>query len=627
MAKELLDEIKKNDRIDLSKLSPRERAELKASRWRARTNLLYLATTVLNKPDVSEEFNGPLISKLQKFPKPSKKQFEENDVYRDGEWNYTPVIANMENLQGARRRLILDHRGSFKTTINCECHGIQWLINYPQACLAIFQYKLEKAETILKAIKEHFQFNGKFRALFPELCPPDDKVYDYGTKAYFDIWDIEHKRAGTRREKSVMAASLDAGLAGYHFEVCKYSDVVEPENTETLDQCKKTIDKFGKAEYLLTGLGYWIDVEGTRYHFGDLYGDILSRRERQLREDGETEWEVYCRGVFMPDLDPTQRKYLPEELNLPDKKDEKGLPIPSFPPHLLGRYGSVKKLLLNEKEDPTNFSAQMRNRPIGGRGGVPDFPITEKNGVYVRPAIVPTHEYENLIIKAFSVLSVDFAETVSERANWTAFVHATIDRAGRTYVDKIIREKWEPHQSVEALIKLCNHLRPSYLLMEDVNFTRGLKVALEREWQTNPSNFKPYIKWTKRHPFKEKEERIRLTLQSPYRKGDLRFVRDYIHDDAWAGLIQELREFPKSTSDDILDAISDIFDAREWYGKEWGKPTSPNYYVNVFEDPSAEVAFMAATGNLPMETNPSQSDCTNILTPDVLFESFYAQFK
>lgn len=538
-------------------------------------------------------------------------------------------IGEIETIgvETSSKTICVDDIITHNTTLNCECHSIQWLLNYPQACLAIFQYKLEKAETILKSIKEHFQFNGKFRALFPELCPPSDKVYDYGTKAHFDIWDIEHKRRSTRREKSVMAASLDAGLAGYHFEICKYSDVVEPENTETLDQCMKTIDKFGKAEYLLIGLGYWIDVEGTRYHFGDLYGNILGRREKQLKRSGKSEWDVYCRGIFMPDMDPKDRKYVPEELALPDKKDEKGLPIPSFPSVLAGRFGSVEKLLLNEEEDPTNFSAQLRNRPIGGRGGVPDFPIVEKEGNYERPACTPKFEYDNMA-KSYSILSVDFAETVSERANWTVFAHATIDRIGRTYVDMIIREKWQPSESVAALIKLCNSLRPTYLVMEEVNFTRGLRVAMEREWQLNPSNYKPSIRWTKRPANKEKEERIRLTLQQPYKTGTLRFVKEKITEPAWNGLIQELREFPRSTSDDILDAISDIFDTRDWFGKEYGKSTVPNEFINILDDPSAQAEFLYATGNIPMETNPSPaSTYGSFVSPDDLVESFYSKFR
>ena len=626
MAKELLDEIGKNDKVDVNKLSAKEIQSLQISRWRARTDLLYLATNVLGKDRITQEFHGALINKLQKFKKPTKEEFKTHDIFRDGSWIYTPVIP-MEQLRGVRRRLILDFRSAGKTTLNCECYSIQWHLNYPLVCLAIFQYKLEKAETILKAIKDHYLTNGKFRALFPEYCPPPEKINDFGTKAHFDIWKIDHKRPSPRRERSVMTASLDAGLSGYHFEVMKFSDVVETENTETLDQCQKTIDKFGKAEFLLTGKNYWIEVEGTRYHFGDLYGDILKKIE-QHTASGKKFWDVYARGIYVPQLpEGKEREYSVAELALPDKLDENGKPIYSFPKELEKIYGDIDMVMQGEIDDPVNFAAQMRNRPIGGRGGVPDFPIVEKDGSYERPSITPKFEYDNMA-KSYSILSVDFAETVSERANWTVFAHATIDRIGRTYVDMIIREKWQPSESVAALIKLCNSLRPTYLVMEEVNFTRGLRVAMEREWQLNPSNYKPSIRWTKRPANKEKEERIRLTLQQPYKTGTLRFVKEKITEPAWNGLIQELREFPRSTSDDILDAISDIFDTRDWFGKEYGKSTVPNEFINILEDPGAQAEFMYATGNIPMDTNPSPaSGYISVVSPNDLVESFYSKFR
>lgn len=628
MAKELLDEISRNDNVDVTKLSPKELKSLKTSRWRARTNLLYLANNVLGKDRISEEFHGGLINKLQKFKKPTEVEFEKNDVFKDGSWIYTPVIP-MEQLPGLRRRLILDFRSAGKTTLNCECHTLQWHLNYPMACIAIFQYKLEKAETILKAIKDHYLTNGKFRALFPEYCPPKEKINDFGTKAHFDIWQIDKRRPSPRRERSVMTASLDAGLSGYHFEVMKFSDVVETENTETLDQCLKTIDKFGKAEFLLTGKNYWIDVEGTRYHFGDLYGDILKKIESH-KVAGRKFWDVYARGIYVPQLPSGEtRQFSVEELAYPDLLDENGKPMYSYPKNLEGIFGDIDMIMQGEIDDPVNFAAQYRNRPIGGRGGVPDFPIVEKNGTYDRPAIMPLRDYKSLP-KAFSILSVDFAETVSERANWTVFAHATIDRMGRTYVDTIIREKWQPSESVKELIDYCNALRPTYLVMEEVNFTRGLRVAIEGQWQLNPSNYKPIIRWTKRPTNKEKEERIRLTLQQPYKTGSLRFVKeniDIMAPKSWAALIQEFREFPKSTSDDILDAVSDIYDTRDWFGKEFDKEPYKNYYANIVDDPMAQALFVAAIGNTPLETAPVQNDSSNFMTPDTLFEHFYAQFK
>lgn len=455
------------------------------------------------------------------------------------------------------------------TTINCEGHGIQININYPLACIGIFQYNLDKAESIIGAIKDHYCFNGKFRTLFPELCPPIDKINDFGTKAAFSIWDIKNKRGSSRREQSFMAAALEKGLAGYHFEWLKYSDIVDPQNSENLDQCLKTIHQFGQSKFLLIDIfgGWWIDLEGTRYHFGDVYGHAIKEWEEDQVAGRESLWEMYTRGVFVPDL--PEIKFLPYELkeNVADKLDGNGLPIP------WNLHANVNNLLREEASDPTNFSAQMRNRPVGGRGGMKDFeikqdPITKE---YSRPRVLDAQTFEDKVLKAYTVISVDTAETVSERANYTAIAVADIDRFGRTYVKNLIRKKLQPKDVALEVISVCDTYKPDYLIIEETGFTRGLDYGIKREWELFPYHHVPSLKLSKRSNQKSKEEIIRLALQHAYNQGDLIFIKDNIEEEVWQGLIQELIEFPRGTSDDILDAIADIFIEREWYGREFAK--------------------------------------------------------
>lgn len=569
MPNELLDEIKSGEIVDVGQLSPKEIDNLRISRWKARTDLFYLLTKVLGKDRITREFNGALIDHLQKFPKPKDRQeLVVHDQWTMDGWIYKPLIPDMRNLEGKRKRLIIDARGSYKTSINCEGHGIQINLNYPLACIGIFQYNLDKAESIIGAIKDHYCFNGKFRTLFPELCPPIDKINDFGTKAAFSIWDIKTKRGSSRREQSFMAAALEKGLAGYHFEWLKYSDIVDPQNSENLDQCIKTIHQFGQSKFLLIDIfgGWWIDLEGTRYHFGDVYGHAIKEWEEDQAAGRDSLWEMYTRGVFVPDL--PEIKFLPYELkeNVPDKKDSDGLPIP------WNKIANVKNLLREEASDPTNFSAQMRNRPVGGRGGLKDFEIkTDKDGKYLRPRVLDSQTFEDKVLKAYTVVSVDTAETVSERANFTAIAVADIDRFGRTYVKDLQRKKLQPKDVAREVILACDTYKPDYLIIEETGFTRGLDYGIKREWELFPYHHVPSLKLSKRSNQKSKEEIIRLALQHAFNEGDLIFIKDDIEDEVWNGLIQEFTEFPRGTSDDLLDSLADIFIEREWYGREFAK--------------------------------------------------------
>jgi len=94
--------------------------KLKLARWRARTDLLWLCNEILGYKDVSNRVHGPLLGRLQKFPKPTEQQLEENDVFSHGKWTYTPLVPMME-LGGKRRLLILDSRGCLK----CACDNTE----------------------------------------------------------------------------------------------------------------------------------------------------------------------------------------------------------------------------------------------------------------------------------------------------------------------------------------------------------------------------------------------------------------------------------------------------------------------------------------------------------------------
>ena len=212
MPNNIVEEIDPNTSINAHDLGAKEIEQLREARWRARHDFFFLANTVLGKDLICPEFNGNLVNLLQKFPKPSEVQAKMNDRWTSDGWKYTPLIPRMTELPGKRRKLILDFRSSLKTSCNCEVHSIQWSLNYPLACIAIFQYKLEKAESILSSIKQHFLYNARFRALFPELCPPPDKLKDFGTKSKFSLYNINEIRKTARREDTFMTAALEAVL-------------------------------------------------------------------------------------------------------------------------------------------------------------------------------------------------------------------------------------------------------------------------------------------------------------------------------------------------------------------------------------------------------------------------------
>jgi predicted phage terminase large subunit-like protein len=555
------------------KYSAEEIDSWRRARWRARTDLLFLCQRILGYEDVEEGVHGPIIQALQQFQKPTREQYYNNDIWTGSTWEYRPICPKLE-LKGKRRVLILDPRGHLKTTINAQAHVIQWLLNYPDTAIAIFQSNIEKAEMILGEIKKHFQFNEKFRALFPEHCP-QKKILDWGTKGAFTT---EARPASvTRKEPSVMALSIEKGTAGLHFDVMKFSDIVEPENVKTPERRKGIIDSFYMALELLVSPAYWVDVEGTRYDFGDLYGRLINQWLNERQSGISPEYKIHIRGVYKkktPDGSP--EKFDPTELNLPYLLDENKKRIPWWPVDRRGQERfTLERLELDEKRDPYIFACQKLNNPKGGADGREIFPVND-----VFPPKISQENFKKNVRVAYRTVSIDTAQTKNVRSNYTAIVVAAWDSYGRMYVEDIIHGKFLPHELIEKIWYVWHTYKPRVIKIEKTAFVDGLMVGISRDMDTKgiylPIELIPVDNQQR------KIDRIQNTLEPYYNQGIIRFViprdpplteRDKEHKRAYLHCLEELRTFPRPDTDDIIDALADQFQGKDWFGRELARPT------------------------------------------------------
>ena len=603
-----------NGTVSLSDLNPEQLRQIKSVRWRARYDSMFLGTQILNMEKLlSERTHGPLLRSLQQFPKPTRLQFEENDIVIANQWEYKPAIADMRDLPGKRDRLILDSRGKGKTALNCELHTVQWLINYPEIAIAIFQASKEKAIDILFSIKQHFMDNPKFRMYFPEFCPPPGEK-NFGTQAAFTTPARSKYFKRARREESVMAAALEAGMTGYHFEVMKFSDVVTSDNTLTPEQIRKTIDLFDKTKYQSIMIGqYWRDVEGTRYHFDDLYGDIIKKYQQQIELKGSSYWQVYCNGCWEKETNGKERQYIPEEIYganaLPDKLDALGKRIPVFPirPEDFTIATTLDSLEFQEQEDPANFRAQMENNPVGGIDGQELF-------ADIAQRVISAAVFKQNVNPAYNVVMVDSAQTDTVRANYTAIVCGTVDRFGRLYIVNIILGKFKPSELYQKIIGACNQYKPLYLIMEKSNFNEAAIPALQREWDLFP-HYRPEVRSVPIDNQKRKVQKIKDALEPAYTRGDFRFVQDWIPSETLEHAFQEFRQFPKSLNDDVMDAICAFYDARRWFGREFDKGIARGGLT------PTEYAFMELAG-IPILDFDKTPQPANLLSPANLHEYY-----
>ncbi len=525
-------------------ISPKELEYIKRGRYLARTDLKWLCQKVLNRAAPYHIFqpgvHDKMVEHLQKFD----VQGEDRLIEGRGFEYFPPGDPNLV-LTGSRRRLLLAPRGWFKTSYNVIAHTIQWILNYPDVTVLIVHASQEVAEHMIIQIKNQFQANPVMRYFFPEFCP-SPSVKEWGTRQYFST----PARTVFTMAPTVSVGGIESIRTGMHYHVLKFTDIVDEKNSSTREQCKKIIYSYGMCRNLLISPSYWIDIEGTRYDFGDLYGRVVDEWLTEP-EDGKT-FQIFTMGCYHKDLNGKVERFTPDELSAPYLLDAAGHKISRFPNEF-----PLDKLEAMRKDPVTGeqlFCSQQLNDPTATEDTQQPFPLK-----YLR---WKTGEELKKIPMQYYITTIDTAEKVTDRSDYTAIVTCGWDRYGRCYVVDVRLGKYLPEEIVEHVFGVHQKYKPVKILVEETGFVRGLQPSVARVRDT--LGIYPNFEFIPRDTLHSKAERI-LGLQPFYKNGMIYFSKD-LTDFVKDQLQHQLSRFPKYQHDDLLDALADQLQHKQFFG-------------------------------------------------------------
>lgn len=546
---------------------PAELEKWRKMRWRGRTDLRWLCRDVLGWPDANAPHLQPFFKFFQQFPVPEVTKRLECDVVEPGRpIVYTPAIP-LYSLPGKRRRLLIDSRGSMKTSYNIVGGIIQIILNYPDCAIALFRASITGAQDILQSIKSVFQFNPTFRSIYPDYCP-QKRIGDFGNR---DEFTVPNRVNISRIEPCLRAHSIDQGVAGAHYDWMKFSDIVDEANTKTQGQIASVCAAFFNRENLLVRPEGWMEIEGTRYDFRDLHGKLIERYETDpvFRDN----WEVFVRGCYVNDVPNGEHTFQPRiykvdevtgkrevesegELETPYKLDEKGEKISWWPERFPTSW-----LKLQAKNDPIQFACQRQNRPQAAESDQIPFPL-DKMRLKTRAefARVPC---------AFHTVTVDTASTANPESNYSCITCCAWDRFGRCYVHDIRHGRMQPIEIINHIFDMMKY-RPTTIKIEETAFVEGLKPSINR--RCDITGIYPPFEYIKRETTISKQDRILRTLQPWYSRGEIYFVDDIPCLDHLKLELERFSPTGAKYTDDILDTLADQFQNREWFGRERERP-------------------------------------------------------
>ena len=380
-----------------------------------------------------------------------------------------------------------------------------------------------------------------YRRYWPEHVNPDEGKRTRWTTSEIML-DHPLRRKENVRDPSVFTGGLTTSLTGMHCDIAVLDDVVVYENAYTGEGRNKV-----KSQYSLLssieGANAKEWVVGTRYHPADLYNDLMQMTEDQYDAEGEKIAEDNIYEVF--------------ERAVEDRGDGTGEFLWPQQQRRDGKYFGFTRQILAKKRgqylDKGQFRAQYYNDPSD-----PDnVPVgSEKFQYYDRKHLKEDNGYwfykEN---KLNVYAAVDFAFSLSKKADYTAIVVVGVDAENNIYVLDIDRFRTD---------RISDYFEHIFHLVGKWSF-RKMRAEVTVAQQAIVKQLKELVKQhglslsiDEYRPNKHqgnKEERIASTLEPRYDNLQMWHYR--------GGNIQTLEEELMSRNpphDDIKDALASAVD-------------------------------------------------------------------
>jgi|TARA_R110000751_G_scaffold83422_1_gene167463 phage terminase large subunit-like protein len=376
---------------------------------------------------------------------------------------------------------------------------------------------------------------------WPDHVHPEDGKRTRWTNSEIML-DHPLRKAEKVRDPSVFTGGLTTSLTGMHCDIAVLDDIVVYENAYTGEGRNKV-----KSQYsLLSSIEgaearEW--VVGTRYHPVDLYNDLLQMEEDLYDDDGNKIGEDNIYEIF--------------ERPVEDRGDGTGEMLWPRSQRRDGKWFGFDIKVLAKKRgqylDKGQFRAQYYNDPSD-----PDnVPIESNRFQYYERKLLKEENghwfYKDSKLNVFA--SIDFAFSLSKKADYTAIVVIGVDSQNNIYVLDIDRFRTDRiTEYFEHILQLSTKwsfrkLRAEVTVGQQAIVKQLKELIKQHGLAISVDEFRP-------NKYQgNKDERISATLEPRYDNLQIWHYR--------GGNIQTLEEELQSRNpphDDIKDALASAID-------------------------------------------------------------------
>lgn len=427
-----------------------------------------------------------------------------------GDDNFTKLgkfhkeLCNFVQDRPDKRKLILIPRAHLKTKLISVGYSTFKIVNNPKIRILIVSATSQMANDIHMTIQKNLQMNERILSLVGDLTEGAS------------IWTQDRTKlaANDKREATITAAGITTNLVGGHYDLIIFDDVVSRENVQTMNQIQKVVIKYKDALDLLEPHGELL-VVGTRWHDSDLYGWIIDPSTDVIQNYMTMILQAY-EGNIMTGQD--------------------------FKPLWEGKFdlNGLRKIL--REEGWSHFSSQYMNDPV-----------PEEDAIFKRDwfRYYIQDDIRGKLMNKF--LLIDPAISQSKEADYTAMVVVGVDEYRNVFILDIIRSRLSPNDINNQIFRLRDLWNLNDIGIEEISFQKTLGYSLREDERFK---LRPFHITTLKPGDRSKDMRIK-GLQPLYENGKI-FHNKSLPNNIY--LEDELVRFPRSTHDDVCDALAYVTD-------------------------------------------------------------------
>lgn len=443
------------------------------------------------------------------------------------------VITWVTRQGGKSHKLLLLPRDHQKSAL--AAYWVAWRITKdPSIRILYISSTSNLAEKQLKFIKDILTCE-QYRKYWPDMVNEKEDKREKWTESEISV-DHPRRKAEFIRDPTIFTAGLNTTVVGLHCDISVLDDVVVDDNSETEDLRRKVK---ARVSYLASIAGTEGEqlVVGTRYHPGDLYGDMMAMYYEQFDDNGNVVDSHLLYEVLQKQVESNGDGT--GEFLWPRKRRSDGKWF-GFSPEIL----SKKKAQYASK---ASFRSQYYNDPNDPE----DAPIQASSFQYYDRVHLSYNNgnwyFKSLRLNVFA--AIDFAFSTKKDADFSSIVIVGVDSKNNYYVLDIERFKTDQIQEYFNRI-LRTHTKWKYRkLRAEVTVAQSVIVKDLKENYIKPHGLVLAIEDTR--PVKNKEDRINAILQPRYSNKQV-----WHYKGGNCSILEEELVQRKPAHDDVKDSLA-----------------------------------------------------------------------